>query len=90
MVGLKENDEESGCSLRLPVADRMGNMCIHGGAGVGTHCEEHKDVVGTVTDMDDGSYILEWRCKRCPWHQTRLFVCAGHPLVPKEREQVQR
>ena len=66
LVGLLEDGTPSGltgCRLLLPVADRMGNACVSGGAPVQTVSPDEQ-VVSTVKDLEDGTYMLEWH-SRC-------------------------
>ena len=56
-AGLEESD---GCHLVLPVCDRMGNLCIEGGAKVVCNCASDK-IVAQTKDNEDGTYELVWQ-----------------------------
>ena len=58
-VGLTPED---GCKLVLQTVDVMGNVCSRGGAAVSTTCETDS-VVADATDLNNGSYQLQWRSK---------------------------
>ena len=60
MVGLAES--ESGCRHVLQTSDKMGNVCVSGGADVTASCS-NPEVESSVVDQHDGTYQLRWRSK---------------------------
>jgi len=60
MVGLSPVD--TGCRFVLQTSDKMGNVCVNGGADVTVACE-HPDVESSVVDQQDGTSQLQWRSK---------------------------
>ena len=55
--------DDCGCSTVLRLSDKMGNMCIEGGAVVTTACADDS-VVGSVDDNNNGTYLLTWRSRK--------------------------
>lgn len=72
MVG-EDAGDECGCHLTFTSADKMGNLCVTGGAVVtisawrGTASYAAKtttvEIAHKVNDNGDGTYSLEWKSK---------------------------
>jgi len=54
---------DAGCELIVSTADKMGNVCVEGGADLKVECED-EDVETTVNDKGDGTYQLMWKSNK--------------------------
>ena len=83
---------DEGCRLLLTTADRAGNRCIAGGAQVVVSCAPPPssastetlagDMETSVTDNDDGTYLLTWRSNSSTHGCLDAKVLVnGHPAV---------
>lgn len=83
MVGT-EAGGETGVRLTVHTADKMGNLCVKGGARmkvitwrgdkVSATSEDDGNTESTVLDQGDGSYLLEWKSKYSGVFTTRVQV----------------
>ena len=82
-VGLSPDD---GCKLILRTADTLGNMCTRGGAPVLASCDNDAVQI-ECTDLQDGTYNLQWRAKQSGLFQARIDIgtkpVQGSPIAFK-------
>ena len=82
-VGFSQGE---GCECVLRTADRMGNLCIAGGAAKARLqiASEDKGIESHIADHDDGTYTLRWQCKMSGTFVSRVTIdgvdCIGSPL----------
>ena len=55
-------------------ADKVGNLCIKGGAKVAIHVDQEKTVEVTCTDNGDGSYGFKWRSEKAGTYQIAVTI----------------
>ena len=82
--GMVGQGADAGCEAVLRTADKMGNMCIKGGAEVQISCD-NDGVETEVSDKGDGSYVLKWRSKYSGSFKTFVTIdkidCLGSPTT---------
>jgi hypothetical protein len=70
LTGKVGTSADAGCRLVLSTTDKMGNVCVEGGADVKLLCET-EGVEANVLDQGDGTYVLEWKSNKsgevCPY-----------------------
>ena len=71
------NPSATGCVLLLHAADKMGNLCTRGGATVTCGCRDHA-VESHCTDMENGTYKLEWRSQKSGVYQVHIQIDGLH------------
>ena len=71
--GMVGTGSDAGCMRELRTADKMGNMCIVGGALVKLLVEED-DVETEVVDRGDGTYQLRWKSKLSGHFKTHITI----------------
>ena len=71
--GMVGGTEDTGCSLILHAADRVGNQCSAGGANLQILCDS-KEMITNVEDFNDGTYKLRWNSKFSGTFKTRVVI----------------
>ena len=71
--GMVGTTEDTGCTMVVHAADRMGNLCSAGGARMQILCD-HKDMTSNVEDNEDGTYRLKWNSKSSGTFKTRVVI----------------
>lgn len=64
---------DDGCRLSINASDKMGNLCIAGGAKVDCTCS-NSSVQCKSRDNLDGSYTFEWRSKMSGFFYVHVLV----------------
>lgn len=73
ILGTVGIEEEKGCTLLLPVRDRMGNVCHKGGAKVACSCSL-AHVEAASQDVGNGTYKLIWRSERSGTFEVHVTI----------------
>ena len=71
--GMVGTGSDAGCSQELRTADKMGNLCIVGGANVKTYAD-HDGIETEVVDRGDGTYVCHWKSKYSGTFKTRVTI----------------
>ena len=81
--GTVGNGPDCGCQQELRTKDKMGNMCIEGGANIKL-LTDLEGVDNEVVDHGDGSYQCVWKSKYSGHFKTRILIdgedVIGSPL----------
>lgn len=64
---------DAGCELIVSTADKMGNVCIEGGANLKAHCDL-EEVEVTVNDRKDGTYQLVWKSSKSGLFESKVTI----------------
>ena len=67
------------CSCTLAVSDRMGNRCVSGGANIVVDVNS-PDAQSQCTDLENGSYKLEWKSTRSGTYKTQVKIDGVHVI----------
>ena len=76
--------DQTGTSLLVHTADRMGNTCLAGGATVTIICD-YKNMSSRVHDNKDGTYLLRWNSESSGTFKTRVLI-DGFDMIGSPRE----
>lgn len=72
--GMVGTGPETGCTQELQTADKMGNMCITGGAPVQIVTDSTNQINTEVMDRNDGTYQLLWKSTFSGTFKTRILI----------------
>lgn len=65
--------EDAGCELIVSTADKVGNICVQGGAAVLATCEL-EEIEVAVNDRGDGTYQVVWKSNKSGTFQSKISI----------------